>query len=211
EVDMRYLNSPKRNRWIVVSMLLISLAFFLSIAGCSQSDTGKAEAPKKTEAPAPAPVAAAPQEYDGEALVFRGITMGEPLEAQFEHCDSKPEGPCYREGIEGDPYKEYIIEGLPDLGIRTTEFVSLIDGNIELYMLETDKELVGRQILALVQGMFGDPASDERSMLEGAIPYEVYLKTWDVKGCLVQMSNIRTSELDPGRLLIKSAEYLKQN
>jgi hypothetical protein len=50
--------------------------------------------------------------------------------------------------------------------------------------------------------MLAEKASD--------IPYEKFLATWSIKGCVLELSNIRDSLVDSGRLLIKSDKYLKK-
>jgi hypothetical protein len=48
-------------------------------------------------------------------------------------------------------------------------------------------------------------------MLDGKandIPYERILATWHVKGCILELSNVRSSITDIGMLLIKSEKYM---
>ncbi len=204
---MRYKGYP--DRYWRVGLLLLSMAFVFSVSltGCSKTDKG--ESPKKSEAPA----VAKPQVDDGKPFSFRGITMGAPLKTQFKDCKSQPGGPCYKEGVKGEVFKAYQINGLPKLDFATTEYVALIDDNVELILTEFNREYAGRNMLAFLKGQYGEPASYKSSMLTekaGDIPYEKILATWNFKGCVLELSNIRESLVDSGRLLIKSDKYLKK-
>lgn len=179
----------------------------LSMAGCSKTDKG--DAPKKAEVQAPvkAPV------DDGKPFSFRGITMGTPLKTQFKDCKSQPGGPCYKEGVKGEAFKSYQIEGLPKLDFGTMEYVFLIDDSVELILVEFVKEYASTNMMKLLKEHYGQPASYTSSMLaEKAtdLPYEKFQATWNIKGCVLELSNVRDSIVDRGRVLIKSEKYLKK-
>jgi hypothetical protein len=207
ENGMRRKGSQKKEwKWVLfVGMILCIVP--LSMTGCSKTDKG--EAPKKAEGQAPAKVAV----DDGKPFSFRGIIMGAPLKTQFKDCKSQPGGPCYKEGVKGEAFKGYQIEGIPKLDFATTEYVTLIDDNVELILTEFNREYAGKNMLTYLKGQYGEPASYKSSMLTekaGDIPYEKILATWNVKGCVLELSNIRDSLVDSGRLLIKSDKYLKK-
>jgi len=204
---MRRKKSQKTEWTWVWFVWMIILIVPLSITGCSKTDKG--DAPKKAEGQAPAKAAV----DDGKPLSFRGITMGAPLKTHFKDCKSQPGGPCYKEGIKGEPFKGYQIEGIPKLDFATTEYVTLIDENVELILTEFNREYAGKNMLTFLKSQYGEPASYKSSMLTekaGDIPYEKILATWNVKGCVLELSNIRDSLVDSGRLLIKSGKYLKK-
>jgi hypothetical protein len=191
-------------------MVLVFTVSLLSLVGCGKTEKG--EGAKKAEAPAPPKVFV----DDGKPLNFRGITMGVPLKDQFKDCKSaeKPAaGGCYKDGVKGEAFKQYQIEGLPKLDFATSEYVSLVDDKVELILVEFNKEYAGKNMMALVKGQFGEPASYKSNMLAekaSDIPYEKFLATWSIKGCVLELSNIRDSLVDSGRLLIKSDKYLKK-
>lgn len=198
----------RHKRVDVVLLLGICTVFLVLAAGCGKTEKG--EAVKKTEVSAPSKVSV----EDGKPLSFRGITIGVPLKDQFKECKAvgKTAGQaCFKEGVKDDPYKQYQIEGLPKLDFLTTEYVSLIDDKVELILVEFNKEYAGKNVMAMVKGQFGEPASYKSEMLAekaGDIPYERFLATWKVKGCVLELSNVRTSLVDSGRLLIRSEKYI---
>jgi hypothetical protein len=205
---MRYRNYPNKYWRVGLSLLLISFVSFVTLSGCSKTDKG--ESSKKSEAPA----VAKPQVDDGKPFSFRGITMGTPLKTQFKDCKSQPGVPCYKEGVKGEPFKEYQIEGLPKLDFGTMEYAVLLDGNVELILVEFVKEYASTNMMKLLKGQYGEPASYNSSMLaEKAtdLPYEKFLATWNVKGCVLELSNVRDNIVDRGRVLIKSEKYLKRD
>ena len=204
---MRRKKSQKTEWTWVWFVWMIILIVPLSITGCSKTDKG--DAPKKTEvqAPAKAPV------DDGKPFSFRGITMGAPLKTQFKDCKSQHGGPCYKEGVKGEAFKGSQIEGLPKLDFGTTEYVSLIDDSVELILVEFVKEYASTNMMKLLKENYGQPASYTSSMLaEKAtdLPYEKFQATWNIKGCVLELSNVRDSIVDRGRVLIKSEKYLKK-
>ncbi|MCX5835792.1 MAG: hypothetical protein NTX62_02240 [Deltaproteobacteria bacterium] len=204
---MRYKGHPNRYWRVGLSLLLITFVFSVSLPGCSKTDKG--ESPKKSEAPA----VAKPQVDDGKPFSFRGITMGVPLKTQFKDCKSQPGGICYKEGVKGEAFKGYQIEGLPKLDFGTKEYVSLIDDSVELILVEFVKEYASTNMMKLLKETYGEPASSKSSMLaEKAtdLPYEKFLVTWNIKGCVLELSNVRDSIVDSGRVLIKSEKYLKK-
>lgn len=204
---MRYVRYPKRYWRIGVSLFLIAFVFSISLSGCSKTDKG--DSPKKSEATA----VAKPQVDDGKPFSFRGITMGAPLKTQFKDCKSQPGGSCHKEGVKGEPFKEYQIEGLPKLDFGTMEYAVLVDGNVELILVEFVKEYASTNMMKLLKETYGEPASYNSSMLaEKAtdLPYEKFLATWNIKGCKLELSNVRDSIVDKGRVLIKSEKYLKK-
>ncbi|MBM4270989.1 MAG: hypothetical protein FJ139_02340 [Deltaproteobacteria bacterium] len=191
---------------IMVFFFAVPLSF---LAGCGKTEKG--EAVKKAEAPA------APKVFvdDGKPLNFRGITMGVSLKEQFKDCKSadKPAGGCFKEGVKGEAFKQYQMEGLPKLDFLSTEYVALVDDKVELILVEFNKEYAGKNVMALVKGQFGEPASYKSDMMTekaGDIPYERFLATWNVKSCVLELSNVRDSLVDSGRLLIRSDRYLKK-
>jgi hypothetical protein len=204
---MRYKGYPNRYWRVGLSLLLITFVFSVSLPGCSKTDKG--ESSKKGEAPA----VAKPQVDDGKPLSFRGITMGVSLKTQFKDCKSQSGGICYKEGVKGEAFKGYQIEGLPILNFGTTEYVSLIDDSVELILVEFVKEYASTNMMKLMKETYGEPASYTSSMLaERAtdLPYEKFQATWNIKGCVLELSNVRDSIVDSGRVLIKSEKYLKK-
>ena len=204
---MRYKGYPNRYWRVGLSLLLITFVFSVSLPGCSKTDKG--ESPKKSEAPA----MAKPQADDGKPLSFRGITMGASLKTQFKDCKSQPGAPCYKEGVKGEAFKGYQIEGLPKLDFGTKEYVSLIDDSVELILVEFVKEYAPTNMMKLLKETYGEPASYTSSMLaERAtdLPYEKFQATWNIKGCVLELSNVRDNIVDSGRVLIKSEKYLKK-
>jgi hypothetical protein len=204
---MPYKGYSNRYWRVGLSLLLMTFVFSVSLPGCSKTDKG--ESPKKSDAPA----VAKPQVDDGKPFSFRGITMGVPLKTQFKDCKSRSGGICYKEGAKGEAFKGYQIEGLPKLDFATTEYVALIDDNVELILAEFNREYAGKNMLTFLKGQYGEPASYKSSMLTekaGDIPYEKILATWNVKGCVLELSNVRDNLVDSGRLLIKSDKYLKK-
>lgn len=201
-----------RHGWLLsVDKLLLALVVFVFIIpaffmGC----TKKEESPKKVEAQALAKTSV----DDGKPFSFRGITMGVPLKAQFKDCKEKPAtGACYKEGIKEDAYKNYRIEGLPKLEFETVDYVSLIEEKVELMLFEFNKEYASTNMMKLLKTEFGEPASFSSSMLvekAGDIPYERFMATWNIKGCVLELSNVRKSITDSGMLLIKSEKFLKK-
>lgn len=205
---MRYKGCPNRYWRVGLSLLLMAFVFSVSLQGCSKTDKG--DSPKKSEAPA----VAKPQIDDGKPFSFRGIAMGAPLKIQFKDCKSQPGGPCYKEGVKGEPFKEYQIEGLPKLDFGTMEYAVLVDGNVELILVEFVKEYASTNMMKLLKDTYGQPTNYTSSMLaEKAtdLPYEKFLTTWNVKGCVLELSNVRDSIVDKGRVLIKSEKYLKKD
>lgn len=198
--------------WQTGCFLLTALFvfFFCFFTGCGKTEKG--EAVKKAETPSP------PKAFvdDGKPLSFRGITMGVSLKDQFKDCKSAgiTSGvACYKEGVKGDAFKQYQIEGLPKLDFLTTEYVTLVDDRVELILVEFNKEYAGRNMMTLVKSQFGEPTSYKSDMMAekgGDIPYERFLATWNVKGCVLELSNVRSSLVDSGRLLIRSDKYLKK-
>lgn len=194
---------------VIILMVLFVLPLCF-LAGCSKTEKG--EVPKKAETPTATKVFV----DDGKPLNFRGITMGVPLKDQFKDCKSAAQpagGACVKEGVKGEALKQYQIEGLQKLDFLTTEYVALIDDKVESILVEFNREYAGKNMMALVKGQFGEPASLKSSMLTekaGDIPYEKFLATWNIKGCVLELSNIRDSLVDSGRLLIKSDKYLKK-
>jgi hypothetical protein len=190
-----------------IFLFFIPLCFLI---GCSKTEKG--EVPKKAETQTPTKVFV----DDGKPLNFRGITMGVPLKDQLKDCKSTGQpagGACVKEGVKGEALKQYQIEGLQKLDFLTTEYVALIDDKVESILVEFNREYAGKNMMALLKGQFGEPASLKSSMLiekAGDIPYEKILATWNIKGCVLELSNIRDSMVDSGRLLIKSDKYLKK-
>ncbi|MEI8172760.1 MAG: hypothetical protein WCH07_04650 [Deltaproteobacteria bacterium] len=204
---MRCIGNQKRDWRAALFVLVILFVGSWSMAGCSKTDKG--EVPKKTDAQAAAKV----QVDDGKPFSFRGITMGVPLKTQFKDCKGQPGGPCNKEGVKGDAFKDYKIEGLSKLDFGTTEYVSLIDDSVELILVEFVKEYASTNMMKLLKETYGEPASYTSSMLaEKAtdLPYEKFLVTWNIKGCVLELSNVRDNIVDSGRVLIKSAKYLKK-
>jgi len=205
---MRRKGNQKRDWRAALFVLVILFVGPWSVAGCSKTDKG--EVPKKTDAQAAAKV----QVDDGKPFSFRGITMGAPLKTQFKDCKGQPaSGPCYKEGVKGEAFKGYQIEGLSKLDFGTTEYVSLIDDSVELILVEFVKEYASTNMMKLLKETYGEPASYTSSMLaEKAtdLPYEKFLVTWNIKGCVLELSNVRDNIVDSGRVLIKSEKYLKK-
>jgi hypothetical protein len=205
---MRRKGNQKGDWRAALFVLVILFVGPWSMAGCSKTDKG--EVPKKTDAQAAAKV----QVDDGKPFSFRGITMGVPLKTQFKDCKGQPaSGPCCKEGVKGEPFKGYQIEGLSKLDFGTTEYVSLIDDSVELILVEFVKEYASTNMMKLLKETYGEPASYKSSMLaEKAtdLPYEKFLVTWNIKGCVLELTNVRDSIVDSGRVLIKSEKYLKK-
>jgi len=205
---MRRKGNQKRDWRAALFVLVILFVGPWSMAGCSKADKG--EVPKKTDAQAAAKVPV----DDGKPFSFRGIAMGVSLKTQFKDCKGQPaSGPCYKEGVKGEAFKGYQIEGLSKLDFGTTEYVSLIDDSVELILVEFVKEYASTNMMKLLKETYGEPASYTSSMLaEKAtdLPYEKFLVTWNIKGCVLELSNVRDSIVDSGRVLIKSEKYLKK-
>ena len=205
---MRRKGNQKGDWRAALFVLVILFVGPWSMAGCSKTDKG--EVPKKTDAQAAAKV----QVDDGKPFSFRGITMGVPLKTQFKDCKGQPaSGPCCKEGVKGEPFKGYQIEGIPKLDFATTEYVAIIDDKVELVLTEFNREYAGKNMLTFLKSQYGEPASYKSSMLTekaGDIPYEKILVTWNIKGCVLELSNVRDNLVDSGRLLIKSEKYLKK-
>jgi hypothetical protein len=204
---MRYKGYSNRYWRVGLSLLLMTFVFSVSLPGCSKTDKG--ESPKKSDAPA----VAKPQVDDGKPFSFRGITMGVPLKTQFKDCKSRSGGICYKEGAKGEAFKDYQIEGLPKLDFGSTEYVSLIDDSVELILVEFIKEYASTNMMKLLKENYGQPSNYTSSMLaEKAtdLPYEKFQATWNIKGCVLELSNVRDSIVDSGRVLIKSEKYLKK-
>jgi hypothetical protein len=204
---MRYKGYSNRCWRSVLSLLLIIFVSSVSLPGCSKTDKGESQ--KNSEANS----VAKSQADDGKPFSFRGITMGAPLKNQFKSCKSQPGGVCYSEGVKGDALKGYRIEGLPKLDFGTTEYVSLIDNSVELIMVEFIKEYASTNMMKMLKENYGQPASYTSSMLQEKatdLPYEVFQATWNIKGCVLELSNVRDSIVDKGRVLIKSDKYLKK-
>jgi hypothetical protein len=194
----------------VIFFMVLFILPICFLTGCSKTEKG--EVAKKEEGPAPPKIFV----DDGKPLNFRGITMGVSLKDQFKDCKSAGQpagGACVKEGVKGEAFKQHQIEALPKLDFLTTEYVALIDDKVELILVEFNKEYAGKNMMALVKGQFGEPASLKSSMLTekaGDIPYEKFLATWNIKGCVLELSNVRDNLVDSGRLLIKSDKYLKK-
>jgi hypothetical protein len=192
---------------------LISLCFLVTASVLSPPPLGHSQTEKGKAKKAAAPPAVKPQVDASKLFSFRGITVGMPLKEQFKDCKSQPApGGCWKEGVKGEAFKQYQIEGLSKLDFASTEYVALLDDKVELILVEFNKEYAETKMMKLLKGQYGEPAAYKSEMLDAKptdIPYEKFVATWNVKGCLLELSNVRESIVDSGRLLIRSEKYLK--